>query len=208
MPKIEPFEKHTDHYEDWFDRNQDLYEAELKAVRSLLPPFEKGLEIGVGTGRFAAPLHIRTGVEPSPKMAGKAEQRGIRVIEGTAEALPFTDAAFDLVMMVTTICFVDDISQSFREAHRVLEDGGYLLLGFIDKNSEMGRKYQNRRSRSRFYRNAVFVSTTDVLDFLQQTGFNPKKTCQAILPEKSLDIVKTGFGQGSFVAIRSMKSST
>ena len=33
MPKIEPFEKHSDAYDEWFNKNIDLYEAELDAIR-------------------------------------------------------------------------------------------------------------------------------------------------------------------------------
>lgn len=43
----------------------------------------------------------------------KAEKQGIRVYCHEAEDLPFSDSEFDFVLMVTTICFVDDISKSF-----------------------------------------------------------------------------------------------
>ncbi len=205
MPKIKPFEKYAGEYENWFERNRDLYRAELKAVCELMPHFDKGLEIGVGTGRFAAPLNIKFGVEPSPKMAEKAEQRAIKVFQGTAENLPFSGEEFDLVLMVTTICFVDDITQSLSEAYRVLKEDGYVIVGFIDKDSELGQKYQNKRQRSRFYREAVFVSTAEVLDHLQRTGFKKHQIRQALIPEEPPDSVRIGFGEGSFVVIRSIK---
>lgn len=206
MPKIKPFEKYAEEYENWFERKRDLYKAELKAVQELMPPFDKGLEIGAGTGRFAAPLNIKFGVEPSPKMAGKAKQRGINVFQGTAENLPFSDDEFDLVLMVTTICFVDDISQSLSEAHRVLKENGYVILGFIDKDSELGQKYQNKRKRSRFYREAVFVPTAEILNLLQKAGFKTDQTRQVLIPGEPPDAVRAGFGEGSFVVIRSTKT--
>ncbi len=43
--------------------------AELAAVESLWPATGQGLEIGVGTGRFAVPLGIKIGVEPARAMA-------------------------------------------------------------------------------------------------------------------------------------------
>lgn len=75
-------------------KNAEAYRAELELIRGLLPayPRAKGLEVGVGSGKFAAPLGIRTGVEPSAQMAAKAEQLGIRVVLGVAENLPFPDA--------------------------------------------------------------------------------------------------------------------
>ena len=110
MPKSDLFNRHSDAYDEWFERNADLYEAELEAVRRLLPPQpSKGLEVGVGSGKFAAPLGIRTGVDPSEAMSARARMRGITVVPAVAEALPFSGGRFDHALMVTTICFVDDI---------------------------------------------------------------------------------------------------
>ena len=70
MPKIEPFEKYSAAYDKWFDNHRDLYAAELEVVRRLIPPARaEGIEVGVGSGKFAAPLGIKIGVEPSKKLA-------------------------------------------------------------------------------------------------------------------------------------------
>ncbi len=68
MAKIEPFEKHETRYEEWFEKNIFAFESELQAIRYLLPKKGTGVEIGVGTGRFAVPLAIKIGVEPSKAM--------------------------------------------------------------------------------------------------------------------------------------------
>jgi hypothetical protein len=88
MPKISPFEKYAEQYEDWFEKNRWVYEAELRAVKAMLPPGGHGVEIGVGTGRFAEPLGIKIGVEPSKRMREIAQKRGIKVLDGVAEKLP------------------------------------------------------------------------------------------------------------------------
>src|SRR3989339_1105398 len=83
-----PFEDLVERYDSWFDRHASFYQAELDAVQSLLPvSFRDAVEVGVGTGRFAGPLGIRMGVEPSHPMAAVARQRGIAVVEGCAESL-------------------------------------------------------------------------------------------------------------------------
>ncbi len=110
----------------------------------MIPTGGYGMEIGVGTGRFAEPLGIKTGVEPSKRMREIAQRRGIQVLYGVAEELPFEDFRFDFVLMVTTVCFVDDIGKALLEAHRVLSDGGFLIIGFIDRNSIMGKIYLDR----------------------------------------------------------------
>ncbi len=113
-------------------------------------PEARGLEVGVGSGKFAVPLGIKIGVEPAEKMAVKAEKQGIRVFRDVAEELPFSDSEFDFVLMVTTICFVEDILKSFREAFRVLKPRGCIIVGFVDKESELGKQNLDRRDTSFF----------------------------------------------------------
>ena len=86
--KIEPFERYGKEYDAWFDEHRHVYEAELRAIRALLPKTKmkesengsKSIEIGVGSGRFAAPLGITLGIDPAPGMRLLAKARGIEVI--------------------------------------------------------------------------------------------------------------------------------
>ena len=48
MPKIAPFEKYVEQYEAWFVKNRWVYEAELRAVKAVLPTEGLGVEIGGG----------------------------------------------------------------------------------------------------------------------------------------------------------------
>ncbi len=209
MAKIEPFEKYTQRYEEWFEKHKFAYLSELNAVKKILPKFKKGLEIGVGTGRFASPLGIKYGVEPSKAMAEIARQRGINVVYGVAENLPFEDESFDLVLMITTICFVDDILKSLKEAYRVLKPNGYLIIGFIDKNSPLGEYYQKIKEKNPFYKDANFISTDKLLKDLKKVGFKDFKIVQTIFHKldeiNKIEPVKEGYGEGSFVVIRAKK---
>lgn len=177
MPKTEPFDKYSDRYDEWFERNREAYDAELEAVRQVIPPSPaKGLEVGIGSGRFAAPLGIKTGVEPSESMAVKAEAQGIKVFRNTAENLPFSGPEFDFVLMVTTICFVDDILKSFQEAYRVLKPQGCIIVGFVDRESKLGRDYSSKRNQSVFYKDATFFSAQEVVKYLTDAGFSDERT--------------------------------
>ena len=49
------------------------------------------MEIGVGSGRFAQPLGVKIGIDPSRNMLKFAKERGIQVIRGGGENLPFKD---------------------------------------------------------------------------------------------------------------------
>ena len=209
MPKTEPFDKHLDLYEEWFVQNRYVYESELAAIRALLPVEGEGVEIGVGSGLFAAPLGIGTGVEPSEVMAAKARERGIRVIPGVAEDLPLEDASFDYALMVTTICFVDDVERSLQETARILKKGGVFILAFVDKESPVGRIYQAMKEESLFYRPATFFSTKELLQALAKAGLKKEVIVQTVfgtLDEiKEVQPLREGYGEGSFVVIRAEK---
>jgi ubiquinone/menaquinone biosynthesis C-methylase UbiE len=205
MPKIEPFEKYTDQYEDWFVQNKYAFKVEIKAVRKHIPKQGRGIEIGVGSGLFARPLGIHIGLEPSVKMRSIAVKRGVNVVDGTAENLPFMDDFYDFALMVTTICFVDDVEKSIHEAKRIIKPGGKLIIGLIDKNSPIGKMYKEHQKESVFYKDASFYSTDEIVGYMKKTGFQDFYFTQTIFT--SLDKineneqVKEGFGEGSFVVI-------
>ena len=212
MAKIEPFEIFPDRYEEWFEVNRYVYESELQAVRQLLPDGGKGIEVGVGSGRFATPLGIKLGIEPSAEMRKIAMSKGIGVMEGVAESLPLEDAQFDFVLMVTTICFLDDIDAAFKETSRVLKPEGYFIIGFIDKESPIGQLYQKHKDENPFYKITIFYSVNEVTQYLKQTGFDSFHFTQTVFHDlteiKEVEPVKEWYGDGSFVVIRAKKKHT
>ena len=209
MSRIEPFEKYSKKYEDWFERNEFAYKSEIQAIKELLPQGKNGIEIGVGSGRFAIPLGIKIGVDPSPRMRKIAQQKGIKVIDAVAEDLPFENSQFELVLMVTTICFVDNLNLTFEEAHRVLKSGGYLIVGFIDKGSSIGKLYQHQKKKSKFYKIATFYSVEEVVHHLKKVGFKNFSFTQTIFHNlseiRNIEPIKKGYGKGSFVVVKAMK---
>jgi len=208
MPKTAPFDRYTDAYEEWFEKHPDLYRWEIEAVEALLPYFEDAVEIGIGTGRFAIPLGIRMGVEPSAQMAARAMEKGLEVIPGTAEELPLMDESVDLALMVTTICFVDDPRRAFGEIHRVLKPGGSVLVGFVDRKTPLGRFYLEHREESRFYAPATFFGAEEVKELLEEAGFVNLREVQTLFGpdlEHMKGGVKPGHGEGAFVVIRGEK---
>jgi SAM-dependent methyltransferase len=209
MPGVNAFDKNVDRYEQWFVDNPLAYVSELRAIRALLPTKGHGIEIGVGTGRFAAPLEIKKGIEPSRSMSELARKRGIEVVHGVAEHLPFADGEFDYALMVTTVCFLDDMDMAFQETHRVLKTGGSFVLGFIDSESSLGREYQDRKDKSAFFQDATFYSAGQIAARLQKSGFGGltfRQTLFRPLAEmEDIEPAKEGHGEGSFVVVRSTK---
>jgi len=209
MKRIAPFEKHAKEYDAWFDENKLVYLSELEAVKSMLPEGGTGIEIGVGTGRFASQLGIKLGLEPSKSMASLARQRGIEVVEGVAEALPFQDGSFDFVLMVTVICFLNDVEKALSEACRVLKPGGCIIIAFIDKNSPIGKTYEQYKNENVFYKEATFYSVEEVTDLLQSAGFKNLSFCQTVFQDttegEQVEKPEPGYGKGSFVVVRAEK---
>jgi SAM-dependent methyltransferase len=121
--------------------------SELLAVRALLPLDGQGLEVGVGTGRFAGPLGIKFGIDPAGETLVYAHARGVKVARAVAEALPFARAAFDYAVVVTTICFVDDARAMLREIARVVKPAGTIVIGLIDRESNLGQEYVTHQAR-------------------------------------------------------------
>lgn len=206
MPKSAPFERYTERYEGWFDTHEAAYQSEVEALQRLIPQPGFGVEIGVGSARFAAPLGMQVGLDPAGDMLVRARERGIDVVKGVAESLPFRDGTFDTALIVTTICFVDDIPQTLAEARRVLRPDGSLVIGYIDKDSPVGQIYQETKSENPFYREAVFVSTDELVDALDVAGFSEFEFVQTIYhwPDEidEPEPVEGGHGDGSFVGIK------
>lgn len=200
------FNRNPEGYDAWFDRHPVFFENELKAIQMALPSSSRSLEIGTGTGRFAKALGISTGLEPAAGMAQIAKERGIEVIEGYAENLPFPDSAYDNVVMITSVCFLNDIPKAFSEAKRVLKTGGNLIIGMIDNQSPLGKVYEKEKESNPWYKDAHFHNVDEISSFLKQAGFSEFKYYQTLFDlTETPEQPKPGFGKGSFVVIKTSK---
>jgi hypothetical protein len=83
----------------------------------------------MGIGRFAEPLCVPFGIDPAGALRRVARRLGIRVAAAVAEALPFKDRSLDYALMVTTICFLDDVPAA--EVLECLRDAGFRRLASV-----------------------------------------------------------------------------
>lgn len=202
------FDKNTLEYDNWFEKHSNIYQSEILALKEAIPMNKKGVEIGSGTGRFSLPFKINIGVEPSFNMSKLAEQKGMTVIKCFAENLPFHNHSFDFALMVTTVCFLSDIPKSFSEVHRILKPQGEIILAIIDKNSDLGKKYDEEKSENKFYKDAHFYSTQEITELLQQADFHNFSYWQTLTKPNTIEIEqpKQGFGKGRFIVIKAIKN--
>jgi ubiquinone/menaquinone biosynthesis C-methylase UbiE len=96
------------------------------------------LEVGIGSG-LNLPFYGNTvtdviGLEPSRKLldmstaAARKSQIQLRLIEGTAEAIPIEDHSVDAVVTTWTMCSIPEIQSALQEMRRVLRPSGRLLF--------------------------------------------------------------------------------
>ncbi len=202
------FDRYYKKYDAWYDRNKFAYLSELEAIKKVLPRRGSGLEIGVGTGRFAHALGIAAGIDPSKNMLEIARKRGVNVRLGYGERLPFKDAAFNYAAIIITICFTKNPEKVLKEAYRVLRKKGKVVVGIVDKDSFLGKFYQKKKSA--FYRKANFFSIKELTDLLEGASFSKLSYYQTLykLPAemKSVQKPRKGFGQGGFVVVSGEKT--
>ncbi|HWH53947.1 MAG TPA: class I SAM-dependent methyltransferase [Gaiellaceae bacterium] len=95
-------------------------------------PGDRVLDVATGTGAVAQEL-IRqkacavVGVDQSAEMLEIAAERlpaGIRLVEASAEKLPFDDASFDALTFTYLLRYVDEPGRTLRELARVVRPGG------------------------------------------------------------------------------------
>lgn len=205
MLEITPFEAQVERYEAWFEQHQWVYESELQAIAQHIPDNSHGIEVGLGTGRYAQPLGIVEGVEPSVEMRKVARKKGLEVIDSQAENLPYGDLQFDFVLFVT-VCHLKDTQKAFKEAARVLKPEGKLIVAFIDRNQPIGQYYEQRREDNPFYHNAQFYTPEKIIAMARVAGFREKPVATQTLFRylddiDSLEPFKEGYGEGSFVVM-------
>lgn len=211
MAQIAIFDENVEQYEKWYKDYAEVYQSEILAIHEQfqnLPQNIRGIEVGLGTGRFSSPLGIKEGVEPSETMAKKAVKRGIEVMDGVAEHLPYKGLQFDFVLFVT-ICHLNNVERAFEEAYRVLKKGGSVLVGFLDKDQSIAKQYIEKRHQSTFYSKATFHTVDRIKALLKESGFKDFEFNQTLFGNldeiKEVQSPKEGFGEGSFVVVRAVK---
>jgi ubiquinone/menaquinone biosynthesis C-methylase UbiE len=112
----------------------------------LFGPDSRVLDVGCGTGNYAAALSEATGcrmsgVDLSARMLERARAAVAwdALAVGSGESLPFADDAFEVVLSTDVIHHVRDRDAFFREAGRVLRPAGHLIT-FTDSRDDILRR--------------------------------------------------------------------
>ncbi len=174
MDVVELFNRYAERYDSWYDRHGEWFRKEVELIRRVAGKFERGLEVGVGTGRFAKELGIRYGIDLADEMLRLAKSRGVDVLKADAGKLPFKDETFDLVLFAFTLCFLEHPASALKEAKRVLRKGGKLVICGVPADSKLGEEYAKRRD-SPFYERARLYTVKELLEMLEGIGLRIEK---------------------------------
>lgn len=134
------FDQAAGYYDESRGIPRDVEEQAADQVEAAVGPAARLLEMGVGTGRVALPLHRRgrqvVGVDLSLPMLeryrAKAAAEGLApppLLRADATRLPFRDACVDAVLEVHVLHLIPDWELALAEARRVLVPGGTVLIG-------------------------------------------------------------------------------
>lgn len=135
------------------------------------------LDVGCGTGRFAAALAERGsrvwGVDASAEMVELARERGVNAKVARAEALPFKEGWFDGAVAVLVI-HVLDRPRALAEVRRVLAGDGRLVIGTFD-HAQFDGYYLNPYFPSLAEIDRARFPTREALEEeLRAAGFEPR----------------------------------
>jgi ubiquinone/menaquinone biosynthesis C-methylase UbiE len=160
------------------------------------------VELGAGDGANF-PLYPSTvteviAVEPEPRFRAVAEEAArsadvpIRVLPGTAEALPVEDESVDAVLASLVLCTVPDQAAALAEARRVIRPGGQLrFYEHVHSDRQPLRTILEIADRSRIWPTigGGCHPTRDTLSAIRAAGFTVEQCEQfpfspsAIIPK-------------------------
>ncbi|MDC3424497.1 methyltransferase domain-containing protein [Aquibacillus sp. 3ASR75-11] len=141
------------------------------------------LDVGCGTGQTAAYIaetydcHV-TGLDPHQGMLDKMEQRlndatlKVNMVQGEAEALPFDNQSFDIILSESVTSFTD-APQSLKEYARVLKRDGMLVM--LEMTKKQDATIEDIDALKEFYGIKYILEEREWMTYLKEAGFHEVK---------------------------------
>lgn len=159
------FDEYADRYDAWYNRNRVIAENELRLIRKFVHS-RPILEVGVGTGFFASKLGVDIGIDPALSMLVKAHSRSVDVIQAFGEHLPIRSKCISVVLLIATLCFLENPSAVVKEVVRVLRPSGSVIVCIVPKDSSWGMYYSELGKRGHVFYSRARLYTVDEVDRL------------------------------------------
>ena len=147
----------------WYAGRRAMVRRELAGL-----PAGRALDVGCGMGGNSAVLRDLgwqvAALDFSPAATEAAQARGLAVLRGDAQHLPFPDGTFDLVMSTDAWEHIEDDALVATEAHRVLRPGGHLLVA-VPAGMDLWSGHDVALGHHRRYERAQLVSLVEDAGF-------------------------------------------
>lgn len=123
----------------WRARNRAYYEAIERLVRFVVPPHQRVLEIGCGSGDLLAHLKPKEGlgIDLSPRLIEGARRKHplVQFLVDDAERLDSPELqgrTFDYVILSDVVGQLDDVWSAFRALRRVCHPGTRVVITYYN----------------------------------------------------------------------------
>jgi ubiquinone/menaquinone biosynthesis C-methylase UbiE len=183
MEKPELFDEWPERYDDWFTTPTGLlvkkYESDL-LLQLLRPKSDEFiLDAGCGTGIFTLDVlslgtHV-IGVDLSLPMLSRAEQKArgyhFQGVLADISFLPFQENAFDKVVSVTALEFIEDGKKAMEELFRVTKKGGRIAVATLNSLSPWAERRKAEAKKGHLlFKKAIFRSPDELLTLAPVKG--------------------------------------
>lgn len=185
------------------------------------------LDAGCGDGAFAVAAWAKgariSGVDASQAMLEAAHTRALSngakvdLVHASVEELPFPAGTFDVVVMASVLCTIQDPLRAVSEAARVLRPGGRLVLGELHVWSlwSLSRRLRGWLG-NQFWRGVRFWTVGEIRAMVHHVGLNvqhvrgsiyypPWETAARLLWRADQTLSNLGTFGAAFLTIRAVK---
>ena len=148
------------------DFGRRVMNVEAAYLRVALKECKTVLDIGCGIGSIEERLRDLelTGLDSSEAMLAEARKRsGKTFVSGVATKLPFPDASFDAVFMITTLEFLTDYKKAIDEASRVLVSGGKLIVLMLNPQSAYFKEHYSKEGD--YFKTIKHMEYSSIVDY-------------------------------------------
>lgn len=122
---------------------QNIFRFETDYLVSHLQGHRDILSVGCGPAVIEGQLIEKgfnvTGLDISAE-ALKCAPDNLRTVAGRAEDMPFPESAFDAVIFVASLQFIEDYQEALRRSLAVLRTGGKVIVMLLNPQSDFFKK--------------------------------------------------------------------
>ncbi len=182
--------------EDWLRRNSYYHEDDYRYMRFLVPPGQRVLELGCGTGDLLASLSLSegVGVDISPAMISRARARfpSLRFHVGDMEDTGFLRSLggpFDVIILSDSIGYLDDVQALFENLLALCTPRTRIVISYYSKLWQPILSFGERLGLKMPQVQQNWLSGADISGLLSLAGFETVRTeLRQLVPRRLLGL--------------------